>query len=74
LCLDALLLGPMPRHVAFIMDGNRRYARKSLAMDIILCCIHLKIKVITVYALSSENMNRPKAEIEGLLSLFREKL
>ncbi|KAJ0027891.1 hypothetical protein Pint_35182 [Pistacia integerrima] len=73
----------MPRHVAVIMDGNRRWARlrdlpvgsgyeagvKSLKTLIELCC-KWGIRVLTVFAFSTDNWFRPKVEVEFLMSLF----
>ncbi|KAE8691800.1 Dehydrodolichyl diphosphate synthase 2 [Hibiscus syriacus] len=73
----------MPKHVAMIMDGNRRWARqrglrtsagheaavKSLRKMVKLCRQWV-IQVVTVFAFSSENWIRPKMEVSFLLSLF----
>ncbi|OMO97565.1 Di-trans-poly-cis-decaprenylcistransferase-like protein [Corchorus olitorius] len=73
----------MPRHVAVIMDGNRRWARlrdlpvgsgyeagvRSLRKIVELCC-QWGVKVLTVFAFSTENWFRPKVEVEFLMSLF----
>ncbi|KAI8806677.1 putative undecaprenyl diphosphate synthase-domain-containing protein [Cladochytrium replicatum] len=82
-----LRLGPVPRHVGFIMDGNRRYARSRgvktrvghedgfKALEKILeACLKLGVEVVTVYAFSIENFKRKEEEVETLMSLFREKL
>ncbi len=74
---------PVPRHVAIIMDGNRRFAL-SRGMDVqgghergrdtleqvLDWCLDLGIRVLTVYGLSTENLQRPKAEVDGLMDLF----
>ena len=74
----------MPKHVAIIMDGNRRYARLQGNIDVVKghelgadtlenvldWSIELGIEIITVYAFSTENFNRPKEEVEGLMNLF----
>ena len=74
----------MPKHVAIIMDGNRRYSRLQGNMDVVKgheigvdtlekvldWSIELGIEIITVYAFSTENFNRPKHEVEGLMNLF----
>jgi len=76
---------PRPSHVAIIMDGNRRSAR-SAGVDptmghlwgrkklehVLDWCRELDIKVLTVYAFSTENFNRPPAEVERLMDLFEE--
>ena len=74
----------MPKHVAIIMDGNRRYSKLQGNMDVVKgheigvdtlekvldWSIELGIEIITVYAFSTENFNRPKHEVEGLMNLF----
>jgi len=74
----------MPKHIAIIMDGNRRYSKIQGNMDVIKghekgvdtlekvldWTIDLGIKIITVYAFSTENFNRPKHEVDGLMDLF----
>jgi undecaprenyl diphosphate synthase len=73
----------LPRHIAVIMDGNGRWAKKKGAMrifghknaiqavkDVTEGCGELGIKYLTLYAFSTENWNRPKAEIEGLMELL----
>ncbi|KAL5044820.1 putative undecaprenyl diphosphate synthase-domain-containing protein [Aspergillus fruticulosus] len=82
--LNVLRTGPIPQHVAFIMDGNRRYARtKKIALfdgymlgaqvmrESIDNCLIYGIRAITVYVFSIENFKRPKGEIKALLSLVR---
>ncbi|KAF4510840.1 hypothetical protein G6O67_002699 [Ophiocordyceps sinensis] len=87
LLIGALRQGPIPQHVAFEMDGNRRYARthrmeiveghhrgfEALAR-IMEICYRCGVKVVTVYAFSVENFNRPKHEVEGLMQLAKVKL
>ena len=74
----------MPKHVAIIMDGNRRFAKLQGNIDVIkghelgvdtlenvlYWSIELGIEIITVYAFSTENFNRPQNEVEGLMRLF----
>lgn len=76
----------MPKHVAITMDGNRRYARlqgnmspldghkhgKNTLEDFLGWCVDLRIKIVTVYAFSSNNFNRPQSEVKGLMKLFKE--
>lgn len=78
----------IPQHVAIIMDGNRRWARKKglapveghdfAAMHaiepIIEYCSKLKIPFITFWAFSTENWKRDKEEISNLFSVFRKGL
>ena len=74
-------------HLAIIMDGNRRFAwSKALETDIghkmgkmkleqvLDWVLELEIHYFTVYALSTENLNRPETELEGLFNLYIEGL
>ena len=76
----------MPKHLAIILDGNRRFARarrlsvflahRAGAMrleDFLDWCWELGIKVVTIYAFSLENFRRPPEEVEVLMRLFEEK-
>ena len=74
----------MPKHVAIIMDGNRRFAKlqgninvlkgHELGVDtlenVLDWSIELGIEIITAYAFSTENFKRPKNEVDGLMKLF----
>jgi undecaprenyl diphosphate synthase len=73
-----------PRHVAIIMDGNGRWAaRRGLSRyaghqrgvealrGVVEACPDLGIKTLTLFAFSTENWRRPRAEIESLMLLFR---
>lgn len=75
----------MPRHIAIIMDGNNRYARqhglpsggghragKDALDPIVAHCRQLGVEVLTVYAFSSENWQRPPEEVALLMQLFAE--
>ncbi|XP_064381108.1 dehydrodolichyl diphosphate synthase complex subunit DHDDS isoform X3 [Dromaius novaehollandiae] len=86
LCANIIKAGPMPKHVAFIMDGNRRYAQKchvqrqqghSQGFDkmaqTLRWCLNLGIQEVTVYAFSIENFKRSKEEVDGLMDLARQK-
>lgn len=77
----------LPRHVAIIMDGNGRWAKKRLrnrlighragadAVDAITTlCREIGVEYLTLYAFSTENWNRPEAEVTGLMNLFGEYL
>ncbi len=77
----------LPQHIAVIMDGNGRWARKRhlpriaghragvrSARTIIETCARLKIPALTLYAFSMENWRRPKTEIDFLMRLLREYL
>nr|XP_046255408.1 dehydrodolichyl diphosphate synthase complex subunit DHDDS [Scatophagus argus]XP_046255409.1 dehydrodolichyl diphosphate synthase complex subunit DHDDS [Scatophagus argus]XP_046255410.1 dehydrodolichyl diphosphate synthase complex subunit DHDDS [Scatophagus argus]XP_046255411.1 dehydrodolichyl diphosphate synthase complex subunit DHDDS [Scatophagus argus]XP_046255412.1 dehydrodolichyl diphosphate synthase complex subunit DHDDS [Scatophagus argus] len=83
---NILKAGPMPKHVAFIMDGNRRFARKknmgclkghmqgfNKLAETLRWCKHLNIQEVTVYAFSIENFKRTQDEVDGLMDLAREK-
>ena len=74
----------IPRHIAIIMDGNGRWAKKRMlprsvghkhGMDrmvgLMERAFEVGVEYITVYALSTENLKRPQEEIEGLFNLFR---
>jgi undecaprenyl diphosphate synthase len=84
---EKLDLTRLPRHVAVIMDGNGRWARKrhlpriaghrsgtQSARTTIETCARLKIEALTLYAFSVENWRRPKTEIDFLMQLLREYL
>ncbi len=77
-------LSRIPRHVAIIMDGNRRWAKRQglpavighwkgaeTLMKIVRSASELGIKALTVYSFSTENWNRDKEEIDALMHLFR---
>ncbi len=77
----------LPRHVAIIMDGNGRWARKrrlprvgghragiASVRDIVEASARLGLQVLTLYAFSVENWKRPRAEVNTLMSLLREYL
>lgn len=83
---NILKAGPMPKHVAFIMDGNRRFARKkhldrqeghmqgfNKLAETLRWCKHLDIQEVTVYAFSIENFKRSNDEVDGLMELARQK-
>ncbi len=85
--LEKLDLTRLPRHIAVIMDGNGRWAKKrhlpriaghsagtQSARTTIETSARLKIEALTLYAFSVENWRRPKAEIEFLMQLLREYL
>lgn len=73
----------VPRHVAFIMDGNGRWATKrgkkrgfghiagaKTLTRVVEWCGERGIQYVTVYAFSTENWRRPKEEVSGLMKLF----
>jgi undecaprenyl diphosphate synthase len=74
----------IPGHVAIIMDGNGRWARKRAldrieghrkglesVREVVTACRELGIKILTLYAFSSENWNRPRREIRALMGLLK---
>lgn len=74
---------PLPKHIAIIMDGNGRWALKQgrprssgheagsdALKRTIEAAVKFRIPILTVYAFSSENWNRPRSEIRQLLELF----
>ena len=74
-------------HVGIIMDGNGRWANDQglpraqghfqgakVVKDIVKAAPGLGIKVLTIYAFSTENWNRPKYEIKTLMSLFQSQI
>ena len=80
---EKILKNKVPQHVAIIMDGNGRWAKKQgkprvfghkngvkAVKDSIESCGELKIKHLTLYAFSTENWNRPKLEVNTLMSLL----
>ncbi|MEJ2500355.1 MAG: polyprenyl diphosphate synthase, partial [Campylobacterales bacterium] len=74
----------LPRHVAIIMDGNGRWAQQKgqvrikghergaeVVRDIMtFAARHDEIEILTLYAFSTENWKRPKAEVEFLMKLL----
>ncbi len=73
----------IPRHVAIIMDGNGRWAKKRFmprvaghaqgverVRDMVEACIHRGVEYLTLFAFSSENWRRPEEEVSRLMELF----
>ena len=73
----------VPQHVAIIMDGNGRWARRrnlpriaghragaENLRRIINACAEFGIKILTIYAFSTENWERPEDEVRGLMNIF----
>lgn len=87
-CLFGILsVGPIPDHIAFIMDGNRRYAKRrdlekeaghklgfAALMSILRYCHELNVKYVTIYAFSIDNFKRRPEEVKSLMELIREKI
>ena len=74
----------LPQHIAVIMDGNGRWAKargkprifghragSDSVKAIIDTCARLEIKAVTLYAFSTENWKRPKAEVSALMSMLK---
>jgi undecaprenyl diphosphate synthase len=77
----------LPHHIAIIMDGNGRWAKKKLlnrisghikginaVREVVTSCRELGIKVLTLYAFSIENWRRPTDEVNALMGLLKEYL
>jgi undecaprenyl diphosphate synthase len=73
----------LPQHVAIIMDGNGRWAQKrglprsaghqagfNRIRSVIKTCLAHKIKYLTIYSFSTENWNRPAAEVQTIIDLL----
>ncbi|KAM7261152.1 hypothetical protein ACFE04_026627 [Oxalis oulophora] len=87
-CIFRLLsVGPIPTHLAFIMDGNRRFAKKHhlqegtghkagymALMRILKYCHELRVKYVTVYAFSIDNFRRSPDEVKLVMDLMLDKI
>lgn len=73
----------VPTHIAIIMDGNGRWARQrglprvaghragaENLRRIINACVEFGVKILTIYAFSTENWGRPESEVRGLMKIF----
>ena len=80
---DQLILEKLPRHVAVIMEGNGRWAKQQgherifghqngvrAVRDTAEAAAELGIEYLTLYAFSTENWNRPRAEVDALMELL----
>lgn len=80
---DKLVAEKLPRHIAIIMDGNGRWAKEKgknrlfghyhgveSVRNIVEGCAELQIGYLTLYAFSTENWDRPKDEVTGLMELL----
>ncbi|KAJ3398760.1 hypothetical protein HDU80_008605 [Chytriomyces hyalinus] len=87
LMVGVIRIGPIPCHVAFVMDGNRRYARR-FGLDVskghaegadtleqtLDWCLKLGVKTVTVFAFSTENFSRNKErEVDPIMQLCTDK-
>jgi undecaprenyl diphosphate synthase len=81
--LNSKKTGAVPRHIAIIMDGNGRWAKRRLLPRLAghkqgveslrrcaRACAERGVEVLTVFAFSSENWNRPQEEVSGLMGLL----
>jgi undecaprenyl diphosphate synthase len=79
--------GPLPRHIAIIMDGDRRWADKKglkrteghrhgreTAREVVRTCGELQIDVLTLYTFSTENWTRPRLEVHALMQYVEQSL
>ncbi|MDD4210923.1 MAG: polyprenyl diphosphate synthase [Clostridia bacterium] len=75
----------LPHHIAFIIDGNGRWAKKKglprtvghsfgvkAVADTVQNCVNLGIKYMSFYAFSTENWNRPQDEVDAIFELLRD--
>ncbi len=81
--LDQIDRTKLPSHIAIIMDGNGRWAKKrgllrnlghksgaKSVKQVVEACAEINVKYLTLYAFSTENWNRPKLEVELLMKLL----
>lgn len=81
--MEEIDLNNLPKHIAVIMDGNGRWAKSKGAMRIfghhhgisavretVEACAELGVGFLTLYTFSTENWNRPKAEVDGIMNLL----
>ena len=84
---DKIDMSRIPQHVAVIMDGNGRWAKLhgkerlfghyngvESVRAVITASVQLGVKYLTLYTFSTENWNRPKAEVDGLMELLVENI
>jgi tritrans,polycis-undecaprenyl-diphosphate synthase [geranylgeranyl-diphosphate specific] len=85
--LEEIKKNKIPKHVAVIMDGNRRFAKglgisptaghqfgKDKIEEVLEWCFELDIKNLTIYAFSTENFHRENEEVESLMNLCKNEL
>jgi len=79
---EAVSLDKIPNHIGIIMDGNGRWAKKRMQprvmghkagmdalQDVTIASSELGVKVLTVYAFSTENWSRPEDEVKFIMNL-----
>ncbi|GMI69304.1 cis-prenyltransferase 1, cis-prenyltransferase 3 [Hibiscus trionum] len=82
-----LSVGLIPNHIAFIMDGNRRYTKRlnlmqgaghkvgySALMSMLKYCYELGVRYVTIYAFSIDNFKRSPEEVQSLMDLMLDKI
>jgi undecaprenyl diphosphate synthase len=82
--MEKIVKETLPRHIAIIMDGNGRWAKKRLlnriightkgvdaVREVVTACRELGIKTLTLYAFSTENWKRPKKEVDAIMELLK---
>lgn len=85
--MNQIDLKRLPRHIAIIMDGNGRWAKKKMlprveghrrgvkTVDkIVTACTEMHIEALTLYSFSDENWNRPRPEIDALMKILNQYL
>ncbi|OMP12223.1 Di-trans-poly-cis-decaprenylcistransferase-like protein [Corchorus olitorius] len=87
-CIFCVLsAGSVPNHIAFIMDGNRRFAKRlnlmdgaghkvgySALMSMLRYCYEFGVRYVTIYAFSIDNFKRSPEEVQSLMDLMLEKI
>jgi undecaprenyl diphosphate synthase len=81
---SSIIQDKLPRHIAIVMDGNGRWAEKrnkprlyghkvgaESVREVVEAAREIGIEVLTLYAFSSENWNRPESEVSGLMTILR---
>jgi undecaprenyl diphosphate synthase len=84
---DLIRRGNLPRHIAIIMDGNGRWAKargvprlmghragRESVREAVKGCVALGVEVLTLYTFSIENWNRPRREVQALMTILRQTL
>ena len=84
---NEIITGDIPNHIALILDGNRRWAKRHLEIkkkghwkgadaveNLLDWCEEFNIKIVTLYALSAENLDRKDSELDDLYELIRMRL
>ena len=84
---NEIITGDIPNHIALILDGNRRWAKRRLEIskkghwkgadaveNLLDWCEEFDIKIVTLYALSAENLDRKDSELDDLYELIRMRL